>query len=305
MTLGAGQVGRRRARVSTMDSSVTETSSGLAAPWTRGYSVAAVPMLSTVWEWDQSLYAGSAEYYARGRMPYPSGMADALTAELGLDGTGRLLDVGCGPGSLTSLLADRFEQVVGVDADRGMIEEAARAGVGNAEWRQLRAEELPAGLGSFRLVTFAQSFHWMDRPLVAGIVRGMLDAGGACAHVHAATHQGVEGDAPHDEIGELVRSFLGPVRRAGQGVLPQGTAGGESEIYRAAGFTGPARLEIPGSVITRDADDIVAAVFSLSSSTPHLFGDRRAEFEAALRELLGDRVFQERLGEIVIDVWRP
>ena len=98
-------------------------------------------MLITVWEWDQTLYAGSAAYYARGRMPYPSGMADALTAELGLDGTGRLLDVGCGPGTLTLLLADRFEQVVGVDADRGMIEEAARADVGNAEWRQLRAEE--------------------------------------------------------------------------------------------------------------------------------------------------------------------
>lgn len=262
-------------------------------------------MLTTMWEWDQTLFAGSAEYYARGRMAYPSSIADGLTAELGLDGTGRLLDVGCGPGTLTSLLADRFEQVVGVDADPGMIEAAGRLGVGNAEWRQMRAEELPAGLGSFRLVTFAQSFHWMDRPLVAGIVRRMLDADGACAHVHAMTHQGVEGDVPHAEIGELVRSFLGPVRRAGQGLLPQGTAGGESEIYRAAGFTGPATFEVPGRVVERNADDIVAAVFSVSGSAPHLFGDRRAEFEAALRELLGDKVFHERMTETVVDVWRP
>ena len=258
-----------------------------------------------MWEWDPSLFAGSAAYYARGRMPYPSAVAEALTAELGLDGTGRLLDVGCGPGTLTLLLANRFERAVGIDADRGMIEEAARSGVPNVEWLEMRAEELPAGLGSFRLVTFAQSFHWMDRPQVAATVRGMIEAGGAMAHVHAMTHRGAEGDVPYAAIDELVRSFLGPARRAGQGVLPHGTPGGESEIYRAAGFNGPSRLEFPGRVVERDADDAVAAVFSVSGSAPHLFGDRLAEFEAALRELLGDKVFREQLGEIVVDVWRP
>jgi SAM-dependent methyltransferase len=257
-----------------------------------------------VWEWDPTLFAGSAAYYTRGRVPYPTDIADALTAELGLDGAGRLLDVGCGPGSLTVVLADRFERAVGIDADPEMIDEASRSGVGNVEWRQLRAEELPAGLGSFRLVTFAQSFHWMDRPRVATTVRDMLDAGGALVHVHAKTHRGVRGEVPYEEIGQLVRSFLGPVQRAGQGVLPQGTAGGESEIYRAAGFTGPARIELPGRDVIRDVDDIVASVFSASSSAPHLFGDRLAEFESALRELLGDKAFRERMGEIAVDVWR-
>ena len=89
-------------------------------------------------EWDESLYGGSAAYYATGRLPYPQAMAEALAVELGLDGHGRLLDVGCGPGSLALLLAPLFEQVVGVDADREMIEaarrEAAGRGVVNAEW---------------------------------------------------------------------------------------------------------------------------------------------------------------------------
>lgn len=258
-----------------------------------------------MWEWDQSLFAGSAEYYARGRMPYPAETADALADELGLDGTGRLLDVGCGPGSLTLLLADRFESAVGIDADPGMIQAAARSGARNVTWRRLRAEELPAGLGTFRLVTFAQSFHWLDRERVAATARTMLDRDGALVHVHAMTHKGVEGDVPHAEIDDLVRSFLGPVRRAGQGLLPQGTAGGENEIYRAAGFTGPVRIEVAGRMVTRDADDVVAAVFSASSSAPHLFGERLAEFTAALRESLGDRTFRERMGEIVVDVWRP
>src|SRR5690242_1766877 len=57
------------------------------------------------WAWDETLYAGAARYYPAGRMPYPGALALAIQAELGLDGTGKLLDVGCGPGSLTLLLA--------------------------------------------------------------------------------------------------------------------------------------------------------------------------------------------------------
>lgn len=274
----------------------------------------------SMWEWDSSLYSGSAAYYTRGRLPYPKALAEALATEVHLDGSGRLLDVGCGPGSLTLLLADMFEQAIGLDADRDMIDEAGRlaaqTGTRNTRWLHMRAEDLPAGLGSFRLVTFAQSFHWMDRPRVAAAVRDMLDAGGACAHVHATTHQGVEGGValphprpPHSSIVELVRTYLGPLRRAGQSPLPHGTTPGEEEIYRAAGFTGPRRIEIPGRVVTRVTDDIVAAVFSLSSSAPHLFGDDGAKFEAELRQLLRSAnpsgMFSEQTREIAIDIWQP
>ncbi|HEY0494104.1 MAG TPA: class I SAM-dependent methyltransferase [Kutzneria sp.] len=262
-------------------------------------------MSETSWEWDATLFAGSAAYYARGRTPYPTEIAAALADALALDGTGRLLDVGCGPGTLTLMLADRFEQAVGVDADQDMIAEASRSGARNVEWRCLRAEELPAGLGEFRLITFAQSFHWMDRARVAATARAMLTPDGACVHVHATTHRGIAGDVPYDEIDALVRSFLGPVRRAGQSLLPNGTRGGENEFYRAAGFQGPQRLEFPGPDVVRDPDDIVAAVFSTSSAAPHLFGERVQEFAAALRELLGDRVFHERFVDVALDVWRP
>ncbi|HET6987597.1 MAG TPA: methyltransferase domain-containing protein, partial [Kribbella sp.] len=204
------------------------------------------------WQWDPSLYAGSAEHYAVGRMAYPAALAEAVRDELGLDGHGRLLDVGCGPGSLTLLFAPLFEEAVGVDADGGMLEVAAsRSELTTVRWRQLRAEELPADLGTFRVVTFAQSFHWMDQALVADRVRGMLTPDGAWVHVGATTHRGVEGtdELPHprppwDDIDKLVARYLGPVRRAGQGVLPTGTRPGEEEVMRAAGYTGPTRLVV-------------------------------------------------------------
>jgi SAM-dependent methyltransferase len=274
----------------------------------------------STWEWDPSLYSGSAVYYARGRIAYPKALAEGLATELHLDGSGRLLDIGCGPGSLALLLAGMFEEAIGVDADRGMIDEADRlaslAGVRNARWLHMRAEDLPAGLGTFRLVSLAQSFHWMDRPRVAAAVRGMLETGGACAHVHATTHQGVDSEVtlpypkpPHSAIAELVRRYLGPMRRAGRGHLPHGTATGEAEVYRAAGFTVPQRIEIPGHAVTRATDDIVAMVFSLSSSAPHLFGNHRAAFESELRKLLHSTSptgkFSEQTREIAIDIWRP
>ncbi|WP_225439820.1 class I SAM-dependent methyltransferase [Amycolatopsis eburnea] len=256
------------------------------------------------WEWDATLYAGSAPHYVRGRLPYPAALGTAFAAELGLDGSGRLLDVGCGPGSLTVVLAPYFAEAVGLDADADMLREAARRGPGNCRWVHRRAEELPAGLGEFRLVTFAQSFHWLDRPRVAAAARGMLAPGGVLAHVHATTHEGAEGSVPRAEITELIRKYLGPVRRAGRGSLPEGTAGGEAEIYRAAGFTGPRRFEVPGRAVTRTADEVVASVFSLSSAAPHLFGDRLPEFEAELRQLLRGP-FTERFREIAVDVWSP
>lgn len=273
----------------------------------------------TEWTWDSSLYGGSAPYYALGRIAYPGELAVALAEALGLDGSGRLLDIGCGPGSLTLLLADRFAEVVGVDADRDMIAEAdrlaAEAGTGNAHWVCRRAEELPADLGAFRLITFAQSFHWMDRPRVAAIARGMLEPGGACAHVHANTHIGVDGSdlphsrPPHERIAALAERYLGPIRRAGRGLLPHGTPAGESAIYRAAGFGGPERIEIPGRTVTRGIDEVVAGVFSQSRYAPDLFGGERTSFETDLRTLLSsaapDGIFAERTRDIAVDLWRP
>jgi hypothetical protein len=170
--------------------------------------------------------------------------------------------------------------------------------------------------GQRRKASFAQSFHWMDRRRVAAAVHGMLEAGGTCVHVHATTHQGVETSRPlpHPQppraaIADLVRRYLGSERRAGQGVLSDGTPAGEDEVYRAAGFTGPRRLELPGVVVERTADQVVAAVLSLSGSAPHLFGPRLTAVEADLRRLLHDTsptgIFIQHMREIALDLWHP
>ncbi|MEU1408937.1 class I SAM-dependent methyltransferase [Streptomyces sp. NPDC005728] len=276
--------------------------------------------MSDNWVWDETLFAGAAPYYGRGRLPYAPALVQVLADELGLDGTGRLLDVGCGPGTLAVPLAHLFGEVVGVDPDAGMIGEAARraadAGVAaRSRWVRIRAEDLPADLGTFTAAAFAQSFHWMDRDLVAATVRGMLRPGGALVHVSDLKGEqfGVEGlphpGVPYGAIGELVKEYLGPVRRAGRGVLPNGTRGGEAEIIARAGFLGPERHVVPGGqVLERGENDVVAWTFSLSSSAPGLFGPRRAAFEADLRTLLRSSSptgrFCERGPSTEVFVWR-
>lgn len=48
----------------------------------------------------QSLFAGKASYYARFRPGYPKVFFDEVVQRFHLDGSGRLLDLGCGTGQL-------------------------------------------------------------------------------------------------------------------------------------------------------------------------------------------------------------
>lgn len=274
------------------------------------------------WEWDETLFAGTAAYYTRGRLPYAPGLADALAEMLAPDGRGRLLDVGCGPGVLALGLAHLFGEVVGLDPDAGMLAEAARRAAARppataVRWVRARAEDLPAGLGRFSVATFGQSFHWMDREAVAATVRRMLWPGGALVHIadlhggpRAAGRTGLpHPPVPYAAMDELVGRRLGPVRRAGRGVLPNGTPGGEAAVLAAAGYLGPERRVVPGGrLLERTVDDVVAWRFSMSSSAPHLFGARRADFEAELRGLLRERspsgLFCELQPSTEVFVWR-
>lgn len=240
-------------------------------------------------------YATAAPFYARGRLPYPQTLAAALRDELGLDGSGRLLDVGCGPGSLTHLLAPMFAECIGVDASAAMVHEAERDAAPNEHFRVARAEALPADLGTFDVVTLAQSFHWMEQAPVARALRDRLEPGGALVHVGATTHEG-DGDVPRREIEALIARYAGP--------RPP-TRSDERHNLAAAGFDGPRELDIPrADVYERTADDVVASVFSLSYAAPARFGAQLAAFERDLRALLGDRTFHERARDITLLVYR-
>lgn len=98
--------------------------------------------------------------YARFRPDYPPELVDAL-ADLA-PATEAAVDVGCGTGQLTVRLADRFDQVTGVDASTQQIEAATAHP--RVRYTVAPAERLPVGDASADLVTVAQAAHWFRLP---------------------------------------------------------------------------------------------------------------------------------------------
>lgn len=250
--------------------------------------------------YDPTIYRGSARYYAPGRPPYSRELVSTLTDEVGLDGTGRLLDVGCGPGILTVELAPSFEDAIGLDPDADMLAEGERrareAGIDNIRWVEAVAEDIPAlHLATFKLVTFGQSFQWTDQASVAEAIYDLLEPGGALALVVHTVEGRPEPEGPgyppipHDEIREIIRRYLGSRRRAGQGYRLDTFERYEDALVRSR-FGKPRVVWAEGRPdIVRNVDGVLAGYLSMSYAAPHLFGDRLDAFTAEVRALLNSR----------------
>ena len=98
--------------------------------------------------------------YARFRPEYPRQLAAFLADKAPDD---RLaVDVGCGNGQLTQLLAPYFSRVVGLDPSADQIANATPNE--RIEYRCAAAEQLPLPDASASLITVAQAAHWFDLP---------------------------------------------------------------------------------------------------------------------------------------------
>ncbi|KAM6979075.1 putative methyltransferase [Tautogolabrus adspersus] len=74
------------------------------------------------------------------------------------------VDLGCGTGQNSRLLAPHFQEVVGIDISECQLEEARCVpGHSNITYRKGTAEELPFPDGSVDLLTAASAAHWFDR----------------------------------------------------------------------------------------------------------------------------------------------
>jgi SAM-dependent methyltransferase len=249
--------------------------------------------------YDPTLFEGAAAHYRYGR-PYSPQLEAVLTEKFDLNGSGRLLDGGCGPGILTVRLAHLFEEVVGLDPDAAMLAEGRRVaderGIANIRWVRAVAEDLPeAAPGPYRLITFGQSFHWTDEARVAEALYDMLEPDGALALiVHTVEDRPAPPSPgpppiPHAEIRALVEKYLGSTRRAGQGVSPVRDHRFEDVLVRTR-FGAPQSIFVPGIPdLLRDSESVLSGYFSMSSSAPHLFADRAEDFAAEVRELLALR----------------
>ncbi|MGF1640237.1 MAG: class I SAM-dependent methyltransferase [Rhodospirillales bacterium] len=117
--------------------------------------------------WDTGRYARDARFVSDLGLPVVALLAPAPGE--------RILDLGCGDGTLTEAIAAAGARVVGVDASSEM---AAAARARGLEVRVLDAARLPFA-AAFDAVFTNAALHWMGdlRPVVAGVRRALVDGG--------------------------------------------------------------------------------------------------------------------------------
>ena len=132
--------------------------------------------------------------YDASRPGYPEAIVDVAVRRGGLDAGARVVEVGCGTGKLTELLAKRGLEVDAVDPGASMIA-AARRRVGdasNVHFHHGRFEDVPFPEAAFDAVFSATAFHWVEPDVGwAKVAHHLRDDGLLALLVYAGvTHEG-------------------------------------------------------------------------------------------------------------------
>ena len=139
------------------------------------------------------MFDSVADAYDAGRPTYPDELYRALSevSGVGLDGA-TAVDVGAGTGILTHALRARGSQVIAVDPGAEMLARlrSRAAGQAPAAVAAVLADgnALPLAGGVADLVTYAQSWHWLDPVASIAEARRVLRPGGAIAGCWNLTH---------------------------------------------------------------------------------------------------------------------
>jgi ubiquinone/menaquinone biosynthesis C-methylase UbiE len=152
---------------------------------------------------------------------------DLLSAHIDRGAISLVIDLGCGTGRFSELLAARFgARVIGIDPSRKMVDHARRKpATGNVVYQRGSAEALPLPDACADLVFMSMVFHHFADPVaVAQECRRVLRQGGrAC--IRNTTR---ENDFPH-------RHFFPALRPLIESNLP--TRADIRSIFAAGGFT--------------------------------------------------------------------
>jgi ubiquinone/menaquinone biosynthesis C-methylase UbiE len=245
------------------------------------------------------LFSGTASYYAEYRTPYPEEVFKEIIAEYQLDGTGNLLDLGCGTGEIILPLAGYFDKATGVDINSEMLEmarvRADNSGITNAGWKKLSAEMIEEFSLNFDLITAGNSFHWMDRQAVLQKSYNKLTAQGGMVILAGGSVWNGESEWQNKTV-EVIKRYLGKDRRAGSGTYIEEKR--HEDFIAESPFELKKKFEVV-SHRSRNIEEVLGYLFSTSFSKASLFGNKVHDFQAELtQELLKlnhEGMFKERI----------
>jgi len=244
-----------------------------------------------------SPFEKAAPYYDAHRAPYAPAALDYIISAFALSAGARVLDLGCGPGTIAIPLSRTGADIVAVDRDAVMLGEARRLaserGGGRIRWLCARVEDVLPNLGRFQLVTLGQSLHWMDRDLVLRQLAAVVEDRGGLVILDEGRRRPQE--SWETTALQVVAKYLG---RRGRHPMKHPESAHEPSLARSQHFSIFTVREFPFA-ITRDVASILGWVFSSANAAKPMFGTRLADFEAELAEVLlrlnPSGVFEERI----------
>ena len=244
-------------------------------------------------------FATTAEFYEQYRPPYPAEFFRTAVEKLKLDKGHALIDLGTGPGPLALGFAPYVGHVVGVDPEPAMLA-AARAAAkrtnADVSFIEGKAEDLPADIGNFDLVTIGRALHWMDHKALGPIFARLVAPGGAI--VICSSFSARDGSNPWLEEYDAAR------RRWSDEELLVGSRKGEHAHRNPNDVLGPLGFAVVDTIMVKaahqiGATDLARRVLTHSSSSPAALGDRAeamlADIEARLLPFSRDGILKETL----------
>jgi trans-aconitate methyltransferase len=227
------------------------------------------------------------EYYQKFRRGYPPEVAHELATAFALTRDDVVLDLGCGTGQLTRVLAPRVRAVLGMDPEPAMLAQARLATEEpNVTWL-LGADSdvgaLAAVLGPGRLaaVTVAQALHWMDHERLFAAVRPLLRPGGGVAVVTNGEPLWLQNSAWSAALREVLAAYLGtPVHRTCG--TDEASQRRYADALAAAGYAVEAHVVEYFAPLT--VEEIAGGVFSAMSPDRLPAPEARPAFTERVRE---------------------
>lgn len=239
---------------------------------------------------ERELFKGTAWYYAKYRFGYPEEFFNYIIKYFNLDTQSRVLDLGCGTGQIAIPLAKRVSEVVGVDTEQDMLDQAAKvaqeASVSNITWLLKRAEEIDDSFGTFQLTTMGASFHWMDQRVVLQKIYEHTEKGGGVVIV--SDHGLSPWAEPKDDWQQIrttvFKKYLGEERRAGTGLYKPSPDKFE-DLLKNSPFGGYEEWT-HAYTRTQTLEEVVNYMYSTSFAQRRFFGNKIDEYEDELKQKL-------------------
>lgn len=217
-------------------------------------------------------FRGTAWYYARYRPGYPPELIERLAAAAMLGPESRVLDLASGTGPIAIPLAAFAGEVVAVDAEEEMLAELREAAPANVTAVRASGDEVDASWGRFDLVTIGRALHWLGGGPYLDRLVGLTDQ-------VALLGDRVSDSRAASAVLAVAERVIGPRPQA------PGWRVRYDEALAASAFDDVLVLSVEVDRVWTP-ETLVGLAYSTSYASRERLGDRRGEFERALRDEL-------------------